>query len=229
MKTKQKLTLYKSKIGQHGIKDWREVAKGSHYWSKSAAHVRTVFNPPIKGTTKRWVEDVQAAGLRFVGYSDEIINLRHTGWFADSFCEKTCRGAVWQLPARNGQCLFVYGYEDEDNPGSALIDFDVTNDKDDAARWADSMAERDAEESREFYAKDQAEQEVYDLQARIEDGKKEVRRLLSERRQLKRQGLESATVCELFAERVGRLLDEVKEHKARIAALNGNFWLAVEH
>lgn len=228
MNIKQKLAFYKSKIGQHSVKNWREVAKGSHYWSKSAARVRTVFNPRVETTQKRWVEDVQAAGLRFVGYADEVVSLRHTGWFTDDQQGDKYRGAVWQLPARNGESLFVYGYEDGCNPGSALIDFDVTNDKGDAARWADGMAERDAEDAREWYAKDQAEQQVAELAESIVETRADVRRLLAERRQLKRQGLENAAVCELFAERVGRLLGEVKEHKARIAALNDNFWLAVE-
>ena len=226
MNAKQKLEFYKSKIGQHGVKDWREVAKTSHYWSKSLARKSYIFNPQIDGTKKRWIENTDV--LRFVGYSDEIVSLRNNGWFADSFQDEVYRGAVWQLPARKGKSVYVYGYKDDNNPGSAIIDFDHTDEKKDAALRADSMAEYDAENSREYEAKDAAEQQISELQEEIADNKQEIKRLLAERRELKKQGLYNQTVCDLFAEKVKSLISDNQERKEKIGKLTDNYWLAVE-
>lgn len=97
----------------------------------------------------RWVEDAGKAGLRFVGFADEIAGLRHRGWYCDTFQDETYRGVVYQLPARRGESVFVYGYSEPWNDG-VLLSFDWTADKEEAARWADRIAERAAEEQREY-------------------------------------------------------------------------------
>lgn len=227
MKAAKKLEFYKSKIGTHGIKDWREVARKGHYWSKSLARRYPVYNPPIKDSKTRWVEDT--SDLRFVGYSDEIsTHIRHKGWFADNFQDETYRGAVWRLPAKNGKERFVFGYQDSCNEPAALIDFDWTDDELDAALRADSMAEYDAVEAREYYAKDAAEREIEELKAEIIDIKATIKELLSERRELKMTGLTNDTVCGLFSEKVKNLLYDVKSARERIEELSDNYWLAVE-
>ena len=67
----------------------------------------------IGGYRLRWTEDARASGLRFVGWSDEIAELRHTGWYVDSdFQEGTLRGCVYQLPARGGRPLYVAAYRE---------------------------------------------------------------------------------------------------------------------
>lgn len=226
MNTKQKLEFYKSKIGQHGVKDWREVARKNHYWSKSLARIPTVYGPQIKDTKERFIENTDA--LRFVRYCDKIINLGHTGWYADHYMEDKYRGAVWQLPARKGKELYVFGYEDSMNSGSALIDFDYTDTKEDAAIRADSMAENAAEKAREFYAMDAAEQQISEIQEEIADNKKEIKRLLQERRELKKQGLHNQTVCDLFSDKVKSLISDNRASKEKIGNLTDNYWLAVE-
>lgn len=125
----------------------------------------TVYNPRIDNergqpSERRWVEDTARAGLRFVQYADEILpHLGHKGYFTtDELGGEVLRGAVWQLPARHGKCVYVYGYEDACNEGAALIDFQYTDDLQDAARWADSRARHDAEQEREAFQEDQAEQ-----------------------------------------------------------------------
>jgi hypothetical protein len=97
----------------------------------------------------RWIKDTSRAGLRFVGFADEIAGLRHNGWYTDECHDETYRGAVYQLPARHGESVYVYGYQDPINDGAALLSFDRTEDKDTAARWADHVAERAAEQERE--------------------------------------------------------------------------------
>ncbi len=56
----------------------------------------------------RWIENPAAAGLRFVGWSDDIASIRHTGWHLDPHGDgETARGCVYQLPARDGRPIFV--------------------------------------------------------------------------------------------------------------------------
>lgn len=61
----------------------------------------------------RWTEKPEAAGLRFVGFSDEILSGRrgvdHSGWFLypEGDPAEVARGCVYQLPARNGRPVYV--------------------------------------------------------------------------------------------------------------------------
>lgn len=124
----------------------------------------------------RWVEDVlNVKGLRFVGFADEIVNIWHTGWFCDELQNRTLRGAVWQLPALDGCARYVPGYVNSDNDG-AYLDFSavetggrggthcITENQEqacrDAARYADGMAERAAEDERACNEKWQAARTV---------------------------------------------------------------------
>jgi len=88
--------------------------------------------------------------FRLVGYADELIrSIDHQGWYGDSFQDRTLRGIVFQLPARNGQTQYLYGYEESDS-GSIVLYRDIETDESDAARSADGRAEWVAEESREY-------------------------------------------------------------------------------
>lgn len=84
------------------------------------------------GTPLRWVENTAAAGLRFIGWSDEISrrygsrSVDHTGWYNREGEEETLRGGVWQLPGKGRRARYVSGYAEfegrgEMNPGSAAL------------------------------------------------------------------------------------------------------------
>lgn len=124
------------------------------------------LNPRIEGREHvRWVETPEAYGMRWVGYADEVASLRHQGWFTDDeyqdevFRGVVFRGVVYRMATRKGTPRFVYGYADPNNKGAALLCFDYCDDKIDAARWADSFAERKAEEERAYRAKEREEME----------------------------------------------------------------------
>lgn len=140
-------------------------------------------------STERWIENTSRAGLRFVGYADELAGARgwfrgidHAGWYLDGEfpdSSETYRGAVWQLPARGGCAVYVGGYSDPFNDGAALIDFepihgervdyydDDGDAKREAAHAADSIAARDAETEREYRYRWNAAQRVRDLREDI--------------------------------------------------------------
>ena len=126
----------------------------------------TVYNPPFQAHGEahmRWIENTHKAGLRFVAFADEILSLNYTGWFTSEFQDETLRGVVYQLPSRQGCEQYVYGYNDPCIDGSALLSFDVSEDKENAARWADNIAERAAEEERDYQEAWQAGSRHYDI------------------------------------------------------------------
>lgn len=97
---------------------------------------------------KRWCEDPAAIGLRYHGDAQQIAGLRHSGWFVDCYQDETTRGVVYRLP--HGR--FLAAHTDPHNDGPVCIDLDVTDCEVTAAGWADQMAERYADESREHDA-----------------------------------------------------------------------------
>jgi hypothetical protein len=107
------------------------------------------------GSFVRWTENTHSIGLRFVGMADKVAprSVKHTGWYCsdDNETGETARGAVWQLPARNGLPRFVAGIFDPINEGAALLIVDtVADDEIAAAHRADQLAERFAEREREY-------------------------------------------------------------------------------
>lgn len=134
-------------------------------------------------TSERWCEDTVDAGLRFVGFADELAprSIQHKGWYTHPYDSgEVYRGAVWQLPARNGECLYVAGFVDPYNEGAALIDFDTIRgepDNDDikakAAYRADAIARIHAEHEREYQEKWEAARRVRDLLEDICDARRQ--------------------------------------------------------
>jgi hypothetical protein len=60
-----------------------------------------------RGDSLRWFESTSDAGLRFIGWADELPGgPDHTGWFATADGDgATLRGGVWQLPGRKGRAV----------------------------------------------------------------------------------------------------------------------------
>lgn len=145
------------KARRHGAGDWRSSAHGLTI----APDARYVAAP---------LELV--AGWRDVGASDDIVRLSHRGWYANASQDETYRGHVWQLPARDGSPVYVAGYTEREGrenvtgycvlscwPPGRVQTFD---DKEDAARAGDSLAESMAETEREYSERWQAASEASD-------------------------------------------------------------------
>lgn len=117
------------------------------------------YNPEFKSGrgSYRWIENCEAAGLRLVGYADELYKgIGHRGWFTnnDGYGE-IYRGIVYRLPARNGQNVYMAGYADPNNNGCALLSTELhyeaaADDLNDVARFADRIAEHFAEQERDY-------------------------------------------------------------------------------
>lgn len=120
--------------------------------------------------------DLARAGLRLVGYCDEIAKpnhshiggIEHTGWFIDADRSDKYRGVVLQFPARNRRAQYIVAYETESDyagyvielesnglpqihEGEAVTDeYERTDDARDVAYMADQWAERNAEKARDY-------------------------------------------------------------------------------
>lgn len=190
------------------------------------------------GDSLRWFEGTADAGLRFIGWSDELPGgPEHSGWFMreDDWDSETLRGGVWQLPGRKGRARLVYGYavfesggRREMNPGSAAIcvsdiletegpeDSEYIRESDaarDAARYADRVAELQAEESRDYDAAWQKGREAAEHDAECVAARRELLRLLPELRPLRRSRVPMAPLgratCEVLRARVDSLLETI--------------------
>lgn len=127
------------------------------------------FTPEGTRSHYRWVENV-SDGVRLVGAAHEIIRLQHTGWYIDNFQDEVVKGMVYQLPSRNGECQYVPAVDDPCNKDCACLDFhSITDSKEDAARWADSMAEQWAETEREYQAKESERIRLEEIEAEIKE------------------------------------------------------------
>lgn len=203
------------------------------------------------GDSFRWFESTADSGLRFVAWADEILSLRYTGWHSRADGDgETLRGGVWQLPGRKGRARLVYGYAEfegrgEMNPGSAAIcvsdileteraalwesvrDFPETRD---AARYADGIAERQAEKARDYDSAYQAGREAAEADAEGIEARRELLPLLAELRAARKAGLayrlpgQAPALCSALRARVSALLETVSEARAERDKLWQDCW-----
>ncbi len=89
----------------------------------------------IGSTVCVWDESPE---LRNAGFADEVVNLRHKGWFvSEEFQDEVARGVVFLLP--HGK--FLAGIADPFNDGPHMLALETYSSKEDAARAADHIAE----------------------------------------------------------------------------------------
>ena len=153
----------------------------------------------------------------------KVVNLRHTGWYADNHQDMLYVGVVAQLAGREHEERWIAGYEDKEG-GRYTFDLSCIYDEaSSAAHAADSMAEHDAEESRDFYAQDQAEQDIAEARAEIHQINQEALKLL---REAKGKNFTPAVCSAVKAAMHGFLADRQAQFKI-IADREHDYWSAV--
>lgn len=95
----------------------------------------------------------------------------------------------------------------------------------DVSVYADSCAELQAEEEREYAAKDSAEQEIEAAQEEIRVTRDGLRELLTELRKM--HGADSPAICSAVTSTCRQMIADIREARERIAELQGDFWKAV--
>lgn len=179
----------------------------------------------------RWVENV-SCGLRLVGFADEIArkngsprSIDHKGWYThdDGDTGEVMRGIVYQLPARNGQPQYVYGYADPINDDCALLNFEIEVEVMNAARAADLFAEGCAEDERDYRRAWDAGRRYDDLAEEIKSMREEALKICGEMREARRTGFSAPTICYALRARVGTLYRNIQEARKKRAELLDTF------
>lgn len=161
--------------------------------------------------------------IRNLKEAHKVINLRHTGWYADNHMDMLYVGVVAQLAGHKGDERWLAGYEDKE-AGNYTFDLSCTYDEASSAAYAaDSMAEHDAEESRDFYAKDAAERDIAEARAEIHQINQEALKLL---REAKGKTFTPAVCSAVKAAMHGFLADRQAQFKI-IADREHDYWSAV--
>lgn len=181
------------------------------------------------GNGPRWIENA-SLGLRVCPENATETtggSRRITGYYCDPFQDSVTYGAVLQLPARQGKPQYVPAYSDPWNEDCYSADFDsVTNDKSDAARWADRMAEQFAEQEREYQVQQLAEQDIEDARATVAAMRARIRALTSTLRQA---GEQPAAICAALRRDIAAARAESAAAHDIIRAREDNPWTAAPY
>jgi hypothetical protein len=175
-----------------------EVSQGKAHYPPSPWPAARLTAPPAYPSTRYFESqaDARAHGFRFVSFADDFGDspIRHQGWHAGvDQADDVYRPAIFQIPGRDGRALYVAGYHESMSDGfvvdlspTAVIEGDLgrtwQGEDDsgliDAARMADSFAERQAEKAREYAEAWQAGQRFAELGEEIKEVRREALRLI---------------------------------------------------
>lgn len=189
------------------------------------------------GSRLNWCEDAEAIGLRWIGWADEIAGraVDHRGWYMRADDGGTvARGCVFALRDRRaaGGWRFIAGFREGtngrngwasdsgddaavlelsgagelgDDDGQYMADADGAHD---AARAADSIAQRFAEDSREYDT-------AWQAGARWRDARDEARTLRTEMREVAHAARANITqdpvICRTLREKITGIRAEIAE------------------
>lgn len=151
------------------VKTWLDIARED----RARARIKGPWNPRYYqgASVRRWCDDVSASGLRIEceNATEKVNGRRLSGYYCDDSAFEVTHGIVLRLPGGRG---FLAGYVDPCNEGMACFDMEAAPDVDTAARWADRMAERYAEDERDHAEAHQKGQDYAALSEEIEETKK---------------------------------------------------------
>ena len=223
-------TGYTSALNHRG--DW--IGGGNHGLAWSLEHARK-REKRIDHVAAPWA---MVDGWRDTGDAHELVSLRHTGWYADEDGFTLYIGHVWQLPARDGTAQYVAGYVEQDSglpksidarratgyvvlehDGRGLVTYD---DKEDAARAADGLAESNAEDAREYSerwnAASIADNEREDARQALSDARTEAGNVLHAWRAQQSAGPLAPEVCQVLRGKLEDARDDMRRALRDIAS-----------
>lgn len=203
------------------------------------------YNPewrPDYAPRERWrcVENA-SRGLRIVGAAHDIARaegfwrtIDHTGWHLDPWGDgETATGYVLQIPGADRMPRYVPAIADPYNPDCFIVDFcNVHDDKMEAARDADGMAERYAEAEREYQIKDAAQRAIDDEREAIAAARKAHGALAAELREyseaLRFSADPPAAICSAIRAQLAAHCADVRAAIKRVRTLTDNPYAILE-
>ena len=190
------------------------------------------INRPHAGYGHRRLRWIEEPTWRFSGTSHDIAKelswnpcAYATGWYThhDDY-DETTSGVVYQLPARKGVPQYVAGYSDPNGNGVCLSFDQLFDDKMEAARAADRLAERYAEESREYDEAWQAGDHYADLAREVATLRKEALELIQEAKQAAGTMRNAfPALCSAIRASIQGALAEIRELREKRAKLLDEF------
>ena len=224
---------------------WKEKQPTYTHYHDWRAHRRNSTHAPRFGFAPdrkyMWLDSHKdAPNIRNFAHADECARIDHRGWFADDYQDETIRGTVTVM--RLGKWAYIvagvtYSNCDCDSLHWDSIEkvpareaWDDRGDKTDAleeamrsiAYQADSIAERTAEENREAWQKDQAEQAIEGLRDDITTARIAIRTLAKE---IKAHGTFTPAVCTALSASIRKEWAQVQKWRKRIEDLTDRPYL----
>lgn len=178
-----------------------------------------------------YVDDLSKTGLRLVGDASDVLRgagYWRTGcdWYADNDQDAVIKSSVLQLPARDGAPRYIPATYCTDWDGATCYPLDWYDTKEEAARAAASYAESEAEQSRDYYARDRAEQDTAEAREEIHRINAEALALV---REIKKQGRAfSPAICQALRGQLLEFMGDRREQFAIIDARASDYWSAVQ-
>lgn len=144
---------------------------------------------------------------------------RHTGWYDNPHGESARDGSglIWgvvaQLSGKDGRPRFLAGWQQGGTDGGPVFAMGrgFFDDESDAAAYADGLAERVAEDEKEYQESWGAGARWADLGETIATARAEALELARERRAALRAGLQSPAACRTIRHRIATLWDSICE------------------
>lgn len=174
----------------------------------------------VAGTRRklRWVEDPARAGLVYVGdFSDVIRRPDHTAWYLsdENWTGETAWGVVYRLPGRRGYVAGVATSCDREKgeygPAALAICEAPEESPEDAARYADQLAEWYAEAERDYQAAWHEGALAGAAETEAGEARAALLALLREMRPFRKAGgIEAPAICARLREDVRDLLAEIQ-------------------
>ncbi len=213
-----------------------------HNWrahrSSSTRASRYGFAPDGK---YMWLDSHQdAPNIRHFEYADDVARINHRGWYADDYCDETVRGTVtvmrlgkWAyivagVTYKDSDCDTLYWDSIERMPAREAWDDRgyktdaLENAMRDIAYQADSIAQRRAEQDREAWQQDRAEQKIEELTDEIAMARESIRTLA---REIKQHGAFTPAVCQTLRDSIRAEWRQIQAWRKRIHELTDKPYL----
>jgi len=179
-----------------------------------------------------YLADFDQLGARWVKDADDVATRQeYKGWYTDSFQDATLIGVVLCFARHGAPDLDGNGFEPKENAiymagtrhsdwDGVTLDLDTTDDPITAARWANSMAEREAESCREEDEEYRREQQAADLMEQIKGIRTRCLKLLRDMRPIRKgcHGIPES-ICETLRNSVQGYVEEIATLRGELEEL----------
>lgn len=233
---KSRLAIYRKRASESkhdSYKDWRNCRYDNRAGWKKTAQNYTISDGKV------YADNFSCYGVK-LDDSSELVSLRYTRWYVDHYQSEVMRGAVVKLRHAKGIDYIAATYCTGWDGITLFLDssirvFKTENPEEhenairQVARWANSEAERQAEQEREYAAKDQAERDIDDYRQEIAETREEVRELAQAIRDERAKNWDiNPIICRELIKAIREKREYVRDRVLNIKDLKRNFWIAVE-